>query len=206
MIGIYILFFLIFPLSVMYTIRKNNCKVAVLLNKSESLEIKGLATCFVILAHLTNLIIESDTAYLKPLEMFTVFGGMGVLLFFFVSGYGIYKGYAEKKPSTDFLKKRAINVIMPYLIMKLFFALISVIVGAEEFSLKNTILGFLSDWFIDVILIQYVIFYISWKATNRNQQNNKKILFVLNFILNIAAALIFWKAGFVARWYNGLLT
>lgn len=205
MIGIYIIFALLFPICVLYGIRKKKTESIVLLDKTESMEIRGIATCFVIMAHTSNLIIENDIPYAGLLRVFSVLGGMGVLLFFFISGYGIYKGYADKKPSVEFLKKRILNVVIPYLMMKICFSTISLIINIDKTSLKDVALGFLSDWFIDVILIQYLLFYFSWKLSRHNDSNDKTILCITNFIFNIIVAVIFWRAGLIARWYNGLL-
>lgn len=95
---------ILFPVVVLAKIKK--VSGIVLLDKDDIDVIKGIATCFVMIAHMINELKISEVKISSFLDIFTVTGGMGVLLFFFVSGYGIYKGYSDRKPTWKFWKRK----------------------------------------------------------------------------------------------------
>ena len=80
-----------------------------------------------IIQHLTNILKPEIAVMRLVIQLFSVIGGMGVLLFFFVSGYGIYKGYAHKTPNVGFLHRRLINVYLPCLFIQSVFRLIEAV-------------------------------------------------------------------------------
>ena len=202
MVGVYLICIVLFPISVVYPIRMKKKTILEILTKEDSVVIKGIAVCFVILAHLISAL-ETQYQVIPILKVFTVLGGMGVLLFFFLSGFGLFKGYANRKPSIDFVKKRIKNVVYPYILMKICFYIMTLFfVKDTVFNIKSFILNF-ADWFVVVIVIEYIIFYISWVVASRTTK--KGLLLLLDFILSLIVALIFVRIGLVARWYNGLL-
>lgn len=200
MIGIYLICFLVFPAVILIQVKKNE-GTYVLLEKEDTNTIKGIASGFIVLIHLTNNL-EADSKIIKLLmQLFSVTGGMGVLLFFFVSGYGIYKGYAHKLPDVSFLYKRLLNIYLPCLFVQFVFRLLEVW-QRQSFDLKEILLESLAEaWFIYVILIQYLIFYISWRLA-KNRQN---VMIRFSFLFSLIVAAMFYLCGLNARWYNGLL-
>lgn len=200
MIGIYIICFIVFPISICFP-----CHISKLadecLNKQDSDTIKGIATSFVILAHLTIYLKNTGGGHFKALDIFNVMGGMGVLLFFFVSGYGLYKGYSCKKIGVQFWKKRIINVYIPCIIIQFVFYICETVI-TQKFDIGVlTINSLFGAWFIDVILIQYFIFFITWIIAG----GSHKKWIVSSFLLSVVVAFIFWIRVFNPRWYNGLM-
>lgn len=128
-------------------------------------------------------------------------GGMGVLLFFFLSGYGLYKGYKGKQISISFWKKRLINMYFPCVIIQFMFYIVDIVRNQEFNVWQMTIRSLFGAWFIDVILIQYFIFFITWVIA----KGKPKLWITLSFLISIVVAFIFWKLKFNARWYNGLM-
>lgn len=197
--GICIICIIIFPVSVFMQAKKNeNNSIVEFLSREDSTVVKGIAICFVILAHLVSALEQQYT--IKVLQLYSVLGGMGVLLFFFLSGYGLFKGYSAKEPNSTFIKKRIKNVVYPYALMKTIFYIIFVLFG-QPFTINN-FLGNYLDWFVVVIIIEYAIFYFTWTFATGNR---KKQLILLNFIFSFFLAIIFWEMGLEPRWYNGLL-
>lgn len=195
MIGIYIICLIVFPICVLIPMRKNDGNEKELLSKKESDFLKGIATSFVILAHLT---IKLGEEYrISVLKVFTLLGGLGVLIFFFLSGYGLYKVYSYKSPNVDFIKRRVQHVVYPWILMKICFLLSTILLPwAKGVSLNY------ADWFVIVILIEYGLFYVAWAIVDKTQ---KKYLVSLNFLFSLILALVFWKQGQVAGWYNSLM-
>ncbi|MCM1144050.1 MAG: acyltransferase [Blautia sp.] len=210
MIGIYVICFLIFPISVLIQAEKAAGTDA-LLKKEDTDTVKGIAVAFVILAHLVN-DLQADGMEHSLLQIYTVTGGMGVLLFFFVSGYGIYKSYGHRKPDIRdaqtgksaagvFLYKRFRNTYLPCVWIQFTFCLLDSL-QTGHFSWKEALFeSLLGAWFVDVILIQYLIFCLSWILAKERQG----LFMALNLLFSILAAVIFYLCGLNARWYNGLL-
>ncbi len=159
MIGIYVICFIVFPISIFIQAKRCDDK-KVLLEKDDTNVIKGFAICLVIFTHL---IIELKTeVVISPLlNIFQVTGAVGVLLFFFVSGYGIYKQYNKSFSGKNFWFKRLFNMYLPCIFMQFIFCMIKMLMQGEFSFLRLFIESFFYGWFIDVILIQYFVFYIS---------------------------------------------
>lgn len=198
MIGIYMICFIFFPIAI-FIQAKWEKRTQVFWEKEDSDVVKGIAACLIILTHLVlNL---NETAIMPLLNIFGVTGGMGVLIFFFMSGYGIFKGYAYREPGIYFWKKRLFSMCLPCILIQLFFIVFEIFVQ-RDFDIHGIIYNsFLNTWFIDVIMIQYLIFYFAW-VFMRGKQN---VLMILSFLFSAITAGIFYVCGMNPRWYNGLL-
>ena len=179
-------------------------KETVAFNMEQSTIIKGIAALCVVLAHyslwLDKYVPYQDLLILYP---FKQLGGIGVLIFFFLSGYGIYLSSCKQECSFKWLIKRVTNVWFPYIFMKLILETLYYLVnGLADFSILDSIkeiLGLnLSDWFVVVILLQYMIFWLAWTLVPQ-----RRIFFT--FVLSIVMMVLFVICEMEARWYNGLL-
>ncbi len=104
------------------------------------------------------------------------FGGTGVHLFIFLSGFGLYFSYLHKPVTfTQFLKKRISKVYIPYLIIVIISALIACLIPVYEGSwyafgghiflykmFDESIIGSYGYplWFISLIMQFYFMFYL----------------------------------------------
>lgn len=198
MIGVYTICFILFPMSIFVQIKR--CKEKdVLLDKNDTDIIKGVAACLVILCHLV-VELRREITLSFPLNVFWLTGAMGVLLFFFVSGYGIWKEYSPKKPGMIFWRKRFLHMYLPCILIQFVFALIKM-VQRDNFELSDVLYEtFFYAWFINAILIQYIVFFVAWLFA-RGRQN---AVIVWDFLLNILVTIMFYILKFNARWYNSL--
>lgn len=98
--------------------------------------------------------------------------GAGVSLFLICSGYGIEESF-KKNGLKSFWKNRIIKVIIPYYII-CFAGYI--ILNVNQLSIRGLvrILDFEFQWYINYILINYVIFY----ALSRICKDNKRLLYI----------------------------
>jgi len=200
-IGIYILFYFGFLALIIIGIGIRKEKKTTLLNKDESNYLKGVAALMVFLAHSQSFLALNDQSdfLLKP---FSALGGVGVLLFFFLSGYGIYKGYSEKNPSIKFWKNRILRVLIPALIISISFSLVIELINDDKLKFSRLIIDSLStQWYVDVVMIEYLVFFITWYLVFKS----KRILLILSFLGSALVGFVFWKLGFNPRWYNGLM-
>lgn len=204
MIGSYMIFLIFSIVSLLYKIQWQKQAKGTLLTKADSAAVKGMAALCVMLAHYA-LWMESyfhrklSIVFLIPKQL----GGIGVLLFFFLSGYGIYFSSIKNDMNFKWLVRKVLNVYIPYFFMKLVLEIINYcVVPVDNFSLLSfckTIIGLdFSDWFIFVIILQYIVFGIAWKIAEK-----KRI--TVTFWLSVVLMVLFILLGAAPRWYNGLL-
>jgi peptidoglycan/LPS O-acetylase OafA/YrhL len=166
--------------------------------------LRGISAWFVMLAHFSAWITEnySNVGGYNAILKYTLgqLGGIGVLIFFFVSGYGIYISYGNKKVDKKYIVKRLKGVYIPYIIIK-----VVLLVGYFALGLKDrlTILDITSillveDWFIHVIVLQYIIFFVLSKFLNRKYVCWSSLL--IDFILSVIFILEEKPIG----WFNAL--
>lgn len=204
MISSYVIFLAFSIVSVIYKLKVQTTEKNSALTKMDSLTIRGAAALCVMLSHYAlwmesyfHIEIPVIFSFLKQL------GGIGVLLFFFLSGYGIYLSSSDGKNDLMWLIKRVGKVGFPYLFMKLVIEIINYgVIGWDQFFIGDflkEITGVdFSDWFIWVIILQYVIFWIAGKISL-----NKRLTVTFLLSLMLMTSFIFLKLA--PRWYNGLL-
>lgn len=182
-------------------IRISQQKPEVLLTPDDSNFLKGIAACFVILSHVVYAAQAKGLLQAGIFMLVIQLGGIGVLIFFFLSGYGIYKGYGERKRVSGFLGKRIRNIVVPIVCIKVFLYFIMAVSG-RKFNLREILVSFQSEWFVAVILIEYVLFCVSWTVV-RAECTRKKI--ICNILLNICLIAVFVCLHADPKWYNGIL-
>jgi peptidoglycan/LPS O-acetylase OafA/YrhL len=112
----------------------------------------------------------------EPFNKFILFGGTGVHLFIFMSGFGLYLSYLNKPISYgSFVKKRFGKIYIPYVLVVLISALISIFIPVYKNSLyaigghiflykmfDENIVGSYGYplWFISTIFQFYLMFYL----------------------------------------------
>lgn len=126
-----------------------------MLVKNHTNIIKGIATFIIVIGHIGNF---SGSRY------FTFLGGIGVTLFLICSGLGLHKSY-EKNGLNGFFKKRLSKVLIPYWIGVIAYNVIyhsefSILEFIREIFLIKT---YSYWWFIQFILISYVVFYLVYR-------------------------------------------
>ncbi len=198
---LYAAVFILFPAAVLYNIRfeKRGSFNDGLLSVNESSVLKGIAAFFVLISHfIYNIGISGfDVGAARVYEWF---GGMGVCMFFFLSGYGLLLSSKKNVSPIKQLGRRLLNVAVPMVIIKLIFWF----VWYKQFSpgLAGCLLSVTgldgSAWFLSVILIIYVIFYIAQRFFPRH-------IHIAAAALIAVMSLVFLLLGFEPRWYNSSL-
>ncbi len=150
-------------------------------------ELKGLAILMIMLAHI-GYFLSTDHRFLFPLS---IGGGIGVNLFFFLSGYGLSASSIKKSLSIlDFYKKRLLKLFLPLWVILAIFLLSDYFLLNRSYQFSeiwHSFLGYfpianLTDninsplWFITLITIYYLLFPIIF---------NKKYLYLTGIILII---------------------
>ena len=156
-------------------------------NKSTK-SLKGLLALLIIFHHISQKITTGEN-----FSNFEYMGRYIVALFFFLSGYGLYFQYSNNATYMEnFLKKRLVRIFIPFFV----FIVIYVIYRATLGEVVNVdfFLSFWKEhsniiyngWFINSIIVLYVIFYVSFV-----RKDSKIAVYKLVFLTLVY---IFWKA------------
>ena len=156
------------------------------------------------------------------LSIFALIGFLFVGVFFFFSGYGLFKSY-KNKPNylNGFLRKRIPVVLVPLYVVNTILTVIVLVTGGTMYNDMNplvmgmdniffritTFLGITlmnsNAWYMITIAIFYIIFYLAFKY-GKNEDKAFKIMGIFSIaylIVGIAAGHgIFWLQG--EWWYN----
>lgn len=113
------------------------------LGKENTTSMKGVAILLITISHM------GDGFHITT---FVSLGGIGVALFLVLSGYGMMESYKKNK-LIGFWKKRFLRVLVPYILWVCFFSAYHLLVGRD--------IELLRYWFVEYIVIWYVVFYLS---------------------------------------------
>lgn len=132
-------------------------------------ELKGLAILLIVLAHIGYFLV-SDRSFLVPLSNYA---GVGVDLFFALSGYGLVVS-ARERPRTigQFYRKRLPRIYVPVIMTLLLFLFLDGVFLHRFYPLQTTLENFLGIfpqadlyaqidsplWFITLLLVYYFSF------------------------------------------------
>jgi len=174
------------------------------LNPGSTKGLKGILAIGIILHHLSQ---EATTG-----DVFTNFAYMGsyiVSMFFFLSGYGLYVQNSKSKTYLDnFFRKRLLKILVPFISIWMIYLIYRIGVNKESinfdyfiklFTVGKTVIY--NGWFIDVIILIYIFFYLSFKFVE-----NKRVAIIINSIFIIIYIIIAIKLHYSFWWYNSVLT
>lgn len=192
--------FVLFPLLVLWKCKYNKTEYnKEVLTVQDSQGLRGVAAIFIMFAHyLMNVEAESDIG-LGPAKLIEWFGGLGVCLFFFLSGYGMYCSAEAKGVKKTFLIRRFVSVLPTYFIMRIVFGFILHEYENGFTDSLSYLFGIRTPlWFIDEIIIIYILFFIAAKMSM------KGLIPIVSAMLLILSV-VFLICGFDPRWYNANL-
>lgn len=157
-----------------------------------------------------------------PMTFFGLIGFLFVGVFFFFSGYGLFKSYKTKPDYLKgFLRKRLPVVLVPLYVINTILTVIVLATGGVLYNDLNpivmgmdnimfrvtTFLGITlmnsNAWYMITIAMFYIVFYFAFR-NNRNEDTAFRIMGIFSLVY-IAAGLfaghgIFWLQG--EWWYN----
>lgn len=148
------------------------------------------------------------------LNVFSDTGFLFVGVFFFWSGYGLFKSFKNKqKYLSGFISKRVVPVLVPYVIVCFLFTLERIFVFKEKMPLWFKItnftgitIGYYFGWYIQAIVVFYLVFYFAFKYS---RYDFDAILYVFaGVLLWVVAGLIIDHNDYFMRgqwWYNSTM-
>ncbi|MDU7016358.1 MAG: acyltransferase family protein, partial [Streptococcus mitis] len=172
------------------------------LNVKSTSGLRGFLAIGIIFHHLSQWVTSGD-----EFSNFSYMGTYIVSIFFFLSAYGLYFQNENKKNYLDnFLVKRLSKILVPFFSISLIYMFYRFLNGqlmdlnffANLFKKGSTIIY--NGWFVDIIILMYIFFYISFKFFR-----NKSISIVINTIFVIGYICLAIKLGYSVWWYNSAL-
>lgn len=167
-----ILFCIVFAVLLLVTTRKR--KDEVFFSKNVTNQLKGFAILAIVFSHI-GYFIFADNRFLFPLS---VLGGVGVNLFFFLSGFGLIVSQLKFPLSPlSFYKKRLFKLFIPlWIVIGIFFLMDFFWLGRTYpvSQIINSFLGFYPKggslfqnfnsplWYFSAILFYYLIFPLTF--------------------------------------------
>lgn len=213
MLGFYILLVLLILSSLKYVKDFNSGYLAV----STTNAVKGVFILLVFIKHITPYILKSGYVYggwageaFRYIDSHV--GQWIVAMFLFYSGYGIMESIAKKGEAYIYgiPKKRMLTVAVNFAIAVIVFSLVGGILG-KTYPIKHYLLSLIgwesvgnSNWYIFVIMLCYLITYISFRRslpTEGNAYYGSAFRCVVLLSLS-AIVLSFFKSYY---WYDTML-
>lgn len=180
------------------------------MSPSKTGAIKGIFVIIVLFSHVRQYVTLGTNPFHKSFNDFMLFlGQLMVVMFLFYSGYGVTLGLAKKDGYVKTLvSKRALKVLLHYDIAILIFYFLGLALG-KNYTLKKLMLSFIgldavgnSVWFIFVILILYVITWISFLFVKKRVILGTAITTVLSLV---SVVVLYILKGKEYWWYDTLL-
>lgn len=194
------IFFLILPFIIMLIPNRDYD----LMSKEDTLAFKGIFSIIVILHHVSQ--VENN---LPIIHYFTNFGMYAVSVFFFISAYGMTKqvNLNREKYLSGFFKKRFFKLLLPIFIVTIIHIILNILVFHKAYTINSIINVYKSGssiinngWYLNSILVIYLIFYFSFKFF----KNIKISYFIFSFLI-LAYIFVLKRIGFGIWWYNSMI-
>jgi peptidoglycan/LPS O-acetylase OafA/YrhL len=155
-----------------------------------TISLRGIAVLFLLFGHLSIKCLQQ--------KMFFNLGGYwAVIIFLFISGYGLYQSYQLNNKKMGFWKKRILKLYIPLWITLAFFIILDNVLINLHHPLPEIILNFLGfhlndilvrvnavAWFVEYVMVLYFIFWIVSKFSF-SEKLKLTVLFCLCFSIYI---------------------
>lgn len=170
--------------------------------------LKGLLALVIVAAHLRNNLTWLNDTIVG--QLLTASGYLGVAIFFFFSGYGILFQYKKRGQDylNSFLRNRWLDIYLKYLLLMVIYLLFHALFGRFP-SLTNLLFSLsfggtlvYTGWYLQAILVLYLLFYLVIKFLPQK----KPWLLTVGFVLALVAycALCFaFRCSIL--WYQSVL-
>lgn len=194
------IFFLILPFIIMFIPNRDYD----LMSKEDTLAFKGIFSIIVILHHVSQ--VENT---LPIIHYFANFGMYAVSVFFFISAYGMTKqvNLNREKYLKGFFKKRFFKLLLPIFIVTIIHIVLNILIFHKTYTISSIINVYKSGssiinngWYLNSILVIYLIFYFSFKFFK-----NIKISYLIFSFLILTYIFVLKRIGFGIWWYNSMI-
>lgn len=172
-------------------------------SKSQTRALKGLCAIYIIFHHLCTYLAD----FFPSFYAFKYLGFLMVGVFFFISGYGLMYGVANKEGYLNgFFKKRVTSVLIPFYIINLFSLAANYTTGS--LTVKTAVLSLFGVymWYVAAIVILYIGFYLSFKIFALPKGILAVSVYTLLYILGMFVLHRFFNINSLGFWwYNSAI-
>ncbi|MBR6173655.1 MAG: acyltransferase [Eubacterium sp.] len=131
--------------------------------------IQAFAALMIILHHLVQTISSYGAVNKGPVTVWNSFGILFTSIFFFFSGFGLYKRYkAEENYLDSFLKRRFLKILIPFLFTNVIY--LCTVSGGKISGVWQGITAIfgipllnVNAWYVIVLLLLYLAFYVCFR-------------------------------------------
>ena len=176
---------------------------------SQSDAFRAVAALMIILHHMVQSITRYGDIKKGPITEWNSFGILFTSIFFFFSGFGLYKSYKTKENYLEgFLEKRLPRILLPFLVTNIIYLItLSVDRISEVRHVFTSVLGFTlintNAWFIVELIILYVAFYLCFKRSKTESGAFVKLLIFTVVFVFICLLLGHDNTGVNGHWFMG---
>lgn len=212
-----IIFFLILAIITAWGIRFSSFNEGYISLQSTN-AIKGVFAVIILFSHMNGYIVLQDSIYDTLFEsILRHLGQLMVAPFLFFSGYGIMES-VKRKPgySSSFPKKRILRTLIHFDIAVLTYLIMGFVLG-YRYPLSYYLTSWIgweslgnSNWFVFVILLLYVLAYVSIifaeKICVRQEKGKRFVIVSSTLFLSAVAWVALRLAGKDSWWYDTVIT
>ncbi len=167
------------------------------------------AALMVILHHMVQTITNYGGVNKGPVTLWNHFGILFTAVFFFFSGFGLFKSYKTKERYLDgFFRKRLLTVLIPFLLTNIIYILfasegrisgpVDVITSLTGFTLMNN-----NAWFVVELIFLYAAFYVCFKWSRSERAAIGKLAIFTLLLVTVALLLGHDKSKVGGHWFMG---
>jgi len=170
---------------------------------------QAFAALMIILHHMVQTISKYGDEYCGPITIWNSFGILFTSIFFFFSGFGLYKSYKNKKNYLDgFLTGRLPRLLIPFMLTNILYLM--VLSFGRVFTLRHvftSILGITlintNAWFMVEIIILYIAFYICFRKNDSEAKALRLITLITIILVLISLLLGHDRTEINGHWFMG---
>jgi peptidoglycan/LPS O-acetylase OafA/YrhL len=140
------------------------------MNKDCTTTIRGIAILIIIIGHV------GVSGF--DIRIFNPFGGIGVAMFLFLSGYGLTESY-KKNGFGGFWRKKILRIVIPYLV---WIPIYHIVMRVSPIELSTEIKAIPRYWFIEYLVIAYIVFYLVFKYIKDYAITTIVIIGIISFL------------------------
>lgn len=155
----------------------------------------GIAIIWVMLLHGSELY---DQVHIPVITALAQRGNIGVDIFLFLSGFGLWYSFSKNPDTISFFRKRIKRVVIPYAVLALPLWIYNTIFVSEKHTvwmfLSNFFgISFLTDgvvttWYVFLILALYLVFPLIFRALDRSGWRSACGMSIITIVCCLALA------------------
>lgn len=211
-----VLLFVILALISLYGIRFSSYREDYISLESTN-AVKGIFAVIILFSHMSGYIVFGnnflDTSFLSILRHL---GQLMVAPYLFFSGFGILES-VKRKPNytTSFPRKRILKTLIHFDIAVISYLLLNFLIG-PRYPLSSYLLCWIgwesignSNWFVFVILMLYILSFLSLTLSEKVCGKNESKLVVIAITVTAMSMLLWYVLRFSGKgswWYDTILT